>query len=265
MSVTTSTGLTMERMSAAGGAIVRGVDFDRIDDDTFEYLRQTFYDYSVLCIRGSTITPEHQLAFGRRFGRVYEHPYVPSIDGYPGIMLIYQVHPITETWHADTTHSAAPPKITMLVAQKIPEIGGDTAFANQYLAYDALSSGLKQTLETLRAVHYGTELAKGAGLTAEQVTHSHRVVLTHPETGRKAIYVNDNYVRHFDGWTEDESKGLLDFLYSNSGRIEFTFRHRWQPGDLVMWDNYAVQHRVVPDHGTAERILHRITIEGDVI
>ena len=262
---TSTTSLTMERMSAAGGAIVRGVDFDHIDDATFAFLHQTFLDHHVLCLRGSSITPEQQLDFGRRFGRVYEHPYVPSIDGYPGIMLIYQVHAITETWHADTTHSAAPPKITMLVARTVPEIGGDTAFANQHLAYNALSDGLKRTLDGMRAVHYGTELAKGAGLTSDQVTHAHHVVLTHPDTGRKAIYVNDNYVRHFDGWTEDESRGLLEFLYTNSGRIEFTFRHRWQVGDLVMWDNYAVQHRVVPDHGNAERILHRITIEGDPI
>ena len=117
----------------------------------------------------------------------------------------------------------------------------------------------------MRAVHYGTELAKGAGLNAEQVTHAHRVFLTHPETGRKAVFVNDNYVRHFEGWTEAESRGLLEYLYENSGRIEFTFRHRWQVGDLVMWDNRSVQHRVVPDHGSAERILHRITIEGEII
>src|SRR5207237_8621054 len=162
-------------------------------------------------------------------------PYVPSIDGYPGIMLIYQVHAITETWHADTTHSAAPPKITMLVAQKIPEIGGDTAFANQHLAYDALSDGLKKALENMRAVHYGTDLAKGAGLEADQVTHAHRVFLTHPETGRKAVVVNDNSVPRFDGWTAAERRGLLELPYQHSGSIAFTFRHRWQVAALVRW------------------------------
>lgn len=258
-------GLSLERMSVAGGAIVRGVDFDDIDDGIFAYLHHVFLDHHVLCIRGSSVSPQQHLDFGRRWGNVYEHPYVPSIEGYPGIMLIYQVHTITETWHADTTHSAAPPKITMLVARTIPELGGDTAFSNQHQAYDALSDGLKATLENMRAVHYGTELAQSAGLSSQQVTHAHRVCLAHPETGRKAIFVNGNYVKHFDGWTEDESKGLLDFLYANSARIEFTFRHRWQVGDVLLWDNRSVQHRVVPDHGTSERVLHRITIEGDVI
>jgi taurine dioxygenase len=260
-----TTSLDVERMSIAGGAIVRGVELDQIDDGLFSQLESLFAQHHVLCIRGAKITPEQQLAFGARWGTVYSHPYVPSIEGYPGIMLIYQVHAITETWHADTTHSARPPKITMLVSQKMPELGGDTAFSNQHLVYDSLSDGLKATLGHLRAVHYGTELAKEAGLNSQQVTHSHPVVIAHPVTGRKAVFVNANYVRHFDGWTEAESRPLLDYLYAQAARLEFTFRHRWQTGDLLMWDNRSVQHRVVPDHGTTERIAHRITIEGDLL
>lgn len=261
----TTTQLATERMSLAGGVIVRGVDFDRIDDECFARLQELFFEHHVMCIRGARITPEHQLAFGARWGNVYSHPYVPSIDGYPGIMLIYQVHTITETWHADTTHSAAPPKITMLVAQSMPEIGGDTAFSNQHLVWNSLSAGLRDTLSRLKAVHYGTELAKGAGLAQEAVTHAHPVAVTHPVTGRKALFVNANYVKHFEGWTEDESTPLLEYLYRQSARIEFTFRHRWQNGDLLLWDNRSVQHRVVPDHGTTERIAHRITIEGELL
>jgi taurine dioxygenase len=180
-------------------------------------------------------------------------------------MEIYQVHPITETWHADVTFSPHPPKITMLVARELPALGGDTTFANQHLAYDRLSDGLKATLATMRAVHYGTELAKDAGLGQEQVTHSHPVVIHHPETGRAALYVNGNYTRHFEGWTEDESRPLLAYLYAHCSSIDLTYRHRWDPGDLVMWDNRSVQHRVVGDHGTARRILHRVTIEGDAL
>jgi taurine dioxygenase len=255
--------ITIEQAGVSAGAIATGVDFDRLDDGAFDLLHKAFLDHHVLCIRGSSIGPEQHLAFARRWGSVLIHPYVPSIEGHPGLMEIFQVHPITETWHADVTFSPRPPKITMLVARDIPAIGGDTTFANQHLAYDRLSEGLRETLGHLRAVHYGTELAKGAGLDQHEVTCSHPVVITHPETRRRALYVNGNYTRHFDGWTEAESRPLLEFLWQHCGTIDFTYRHRWQPGDLLMWDNRSVQHRVIGDHGTARRILHRVTIEGD--
>jgi taurine dioxygenase len=255
--------ISIERVGACAGAVARDVDFDAIDDSAFDLLRKAFLDHHVLCIRGSDISPDQQLAFGRRWGNVLVHPYVPSIDGYPGIMQVYQRHTITETWHADVTFAPRPPKITMLVAQELPALGGDTAFANQHIAYEQLSEGLRATLDTLRAVHYGTELAQQAGLDAQQVTHSHPVVITHPETGRRALYVNGNYTRHFEGWTEAESRPLLDHLWTYCATIDFTYRHRWQPGDLLMWDNRSVQHRVIADHGAARRILNRVTIEGD--
>jgi taurine dioxygenase len=137
-------------------------------------------------------------------------------------------------------------------------------FANQYAAYESLSDGLKATLADLKAVHYGTELAKEAGVAQERVTNAHPVVRTHPETGRKSLFVNGNYVKHFEGWTEAESAPLLQYLYAQASRPEFTWRHHWQVGDLLIWDNRCTQHCVVGDTGGAERTLHRVTIEGDV-
>jgi len=203
-----------------------------------------------------------QLAFAARWGKISHHPYVPSLEGYPGMMEIYQVTGITETWHADTTHVVAPPKITMLLARELPAIGGDTMFANMHRAYDELSDGLRAFIEDLRAVHYGTELAAEQGVDAKAVTHSHPVAIKHPETGRRTLFVNANYVRHFDGWTPEESAPLLAFLESRAERYENQYRHVWQPGDLVMWDNRSVQHRVVADY-SGRRYLHRVTLEGD--
>jgi taurine dioxygenase len=150
----------------------------------------------------------------------------------------------------------------MLLARELPAIGGDTMFANMHRAYDELSDGLRALIDDLRAVHYGTELATEQGVDAKAVTHSHPVAIRHPETGRRTLFVNANYVRHFDGWTAEESAPLLAFLESRAERYENQYRHVWQPGDLVMWDNRSVQHRVVADY-TGRRYLHRVTLEGD--
>lgn len=254
------------RLAGALGAEITGLDLAAaIDDDTFAAVRATFLEHEVICIRGQAhVTPDQQLAFARRFGEVSVHPYIPSIDGYPGIMRIYDPNPITQTWHADTTHMASPPAITLLLARVLPPVGGDTMFASATKAYAALSPGLRQVLTGLRAVHEGTERASAAGLDHDAVTTTHPVVRTHPETGKKAIFVNGNYVTRFEGWTAEESAPLLEYVYSVVARPEHTYRHRWQDGDLIIWDNRATQHAVVGDTGGAERTLHRVTVAGDV-
>lgn len=255
----------VRQLASALGAEVLGLDLTLpVDDETMAFVRSVFLEHQVICIRGQqAMTPEDQLAFAARWGEIAVHPYVPSIDGYPGIMRIYDPNPITQTWHADTTHSPSPPALTLLLARALPPIGGDTMFASAYRAYESLSSGLQETLLGLRAVHQGTELAAEAGLDREAVTTTHPVVRTHPETGRKALFVNGNYVSHFDGWTEEESAPLLHFLYDQIGRAEHTYRHRWLLGDLIIWDNRCTQHAVIADTGGAERVLHRVTIAGD--
>jgi taurine dioxygenase len=180
------------RQAGALGAIVTGVDIHGgVDDEAFAAVTEAFLDHMVICIRGQeAMTPDDQLAFAARWGEISVHPYVPSIEGYPGLMRIYDPNPVTVTWHADTTHSPCPPALTLLLARVVPPYGGDTMFANAALAYDKLSPGLRETLDGLQAVHKGTELATTAGLDQEAVTTVHPVVRTHPRTGRKALFVN---------------------------------------------------------------------------
>lgn len=257
--------LRVRQLAGALGAELLGLDLTRpIDDETFAGIRAAFLEHQVICIRGQqAMTPEDQLSFAARWGEVAVHPYVPSIEGYPGIMRIYDPNPITQTWHADTTHSARPPALTLLLARTLPEVGGDTMFSSAYRVFESLSPGFQAVLATLRAVHHGTELAAAAGLDESAVTTTHPVVRTHPETGRRAVFVNGNYVSHIEGWTEEESAPVLQFLYDQVARPEHTYRHRWQQGDLVIWDNRCTQHAVVGDTAGAERVLHRITIAGD--
>jgi taurine dioxygenase len=258
-------GIEVRRLAGALGAEVIGIDLTAtLAGDEFEVIHRALLDHQVICIRAQQeVTPAQQLDFAGRWGEVAIHPYVPSIEGYPGIMRIYDPNPITQTWHSDTTHAKEPPALTILLARVLPEVGGDTMFASAYLALETLSSGLRTTLATMRAVHKGTELAASAGLDQEAITAIHPVIRTHPETGRQALFVNGNYVERFDGWTVDESAPLLSYLYAWVGRPEHTYRHRWQAGDLIIWDNRCTQHAVVGDTGGAERVLHRVTIAGD--
>jgi taurine dioxygenase len=263
--VPTAVELDVRRQAGALGALITGVDLSRpVGDDTFHAIRDAFHEHMVVCVRGqAAMTPEDQLAFAARWGEISIHPYVPSIDGYPGIMRIYDPNPVTVTWHADTTHAAKPPALTLLLARVLPPYGGDTMFANAALPYDRLSAGMRSMLDGMRAVHQGTELAASAGLDQQAVTTTHPVVRTHPVTGRRALFVNGNYTSHFEGWTPEESRPLLEYLYAQIARPEFTYRHRWEVGDLVIWDNRCTQHAVVGDTGGAERTLHRVTIAGD--
>jgi taurine dioxygenase len=258
--------IAVSREAGALGAIITGVDLARgVDEATFALVHAAFCENLVICIRGQAHTsPVDQLEFAKLWGEISVHPYVPSIDGYPGVMRVSDPTPVTTTWHADTTHLAAPPALTLLLARQIPPFGGDTMFANQYLAYDGLSDGLRATVDTLRAVHQGTELAKEAGLDTGAVTAVHPVVRTHPETGKRALFVNGNYTKRLDGWTDAESAPLLEYLYAEACRPEYTWRHRWQVGDLIIWDNRCTQHAVVADVAVGERVLHRVTIAGDI-
>ena len=257
--------MEVTRQAGALGAIVTGVDLGSgVDEATFDALHGALLEHSVICIRGQGhITPDDQVAFSARWGRIEPHPYVPPIEGHPEIMKVYDPNPITVTWHADFTYAKQPPAISLLLARVIPPYGGDTMFSNGYLAYENLSSGMRATLDGMRAVHYATQLAIDSGMPEDEIVNSHPVVCTHPETGRRALFVNDNYTRHFDGWSQEDSQPLLDHLYAQFARFEYTWRHQWQEGDLLIWDNRCVQHAVVGDTQGQERVLHRTTIAGD--
>lgn len=254
--------VTVERQSGACGAIVEGADLSvEVSDELYDVLHDALLEHLVICIRGQGhITPEQQIAFAARWGAIEPHPYVDPIDGYPEIMEVYDPNPITQTWHADFTYAKQPPAISFLLARTIPPVGGDTMFSSCYLAYEGLSPGFKQTLGGLKAVHYATQMAIEKGMPEDEIVNAHPVVRTHPETGRKLLFVNGDYTRHFEGWTEAESAPLLQLLYAEVGRVEYTYRHRWQPGDLLIWDNRAAQHAVVGDTAGQKRSLHRVTV-----
>ncbi|MGQ0525486.1 MAG: TauD/TfdA dioxygenase family protein, partial [Betaproteobacteria bacterium] len=187
--------------------------------------------------------------------------------------LEHERHNFGGVWHSDTTYLERPPMASMLYAVELPPFGGDTLFANQYLAYETLSEGLRKVLATLRGVNSSTkaEVSKtredrlrAAGVDHKAFIGIHPVVRTHPETGRKALYVNTGHTSHFDGWSETESRPLLEYLFAHQVRPEFTCRFRWEPGSLAFWDNRCAQHNPVNDYHGHRRIMHRVTLAGEI-
>jgi taurine dioxygenase len=258
-------GVRARPLTGRVGALVEGIDLRNVDDSAMADIRALLQRHQVLAFRGQAFTPADEVAFARRLGPISVHPYVKGLPDQPEVLeVIGATHHIAVNWHQDQTYREFPPAITMLMARVLPETGADTMFADQHAAFEQLSSGMQQTLLGLRAVHRGTERAADAGLAMVDVEHVHPVVIRHPDTGRRALFVNPDYTVRFDGWTEAESAPLLRFLYEWSTRAELTYRHRWEPGDFVLWDNRSLLHRVVPD-ATGDRLLHKVTIAGDAL
>jgi taurine dioxygenase len=259
--------MRIQRLGAPLGAVVDGVDVRRFGAADFAEVQALFRDHHVLAFRGQTLTPEEQLAFGRRWGELVRHPYA-GMKSYPDLIELKnpgKARDINQHWHSDMTYNPSPPKLTMLYALEAPEIGGDTAFANQALAYAELSDGLRRVVDTLRAVHSAEGLAGRYGADPAAAPRAeHPVVRTHDETGQRALYVCRAFTRRFVGWTREESAGLLEYLFSHSVRPEFQARHAWRPGDLVLWDNRCLLHFAVHDHGDAPRRIHRLQVSGPV-
>lgn len=251
----TSPDLTVERLTGSTGARIRGVDLNRLDEPTFALIRDTLLEHGVVHLPDQDVTPEAHKAFGERFGPLHTHPAAPGVEGHPEILLLRNYgkeHSITEVWHSDVTCEERPPAISILAARVLPGFGGDTMWANQYLAYDRLSEGMKRMIAPLRAVH------EGFGLEA-----THPVVRTHPDTGRPALFVNAGFTRRFEDMTVAESRPLLDHLIAVASTPDLVYRHQWSAGDVVMWDNRGVMHFAVHDYVEQERVMHRVTVAGD--
>lgn len=265
-------------VSGALGAEIAGPDLGRrLEDAVIAEIRQAFLDHLVIFFRGQQLKPDQQLAFARRFGEPMEYPQLKGLPECPLITpvvkLEHERHNFGGVWHSDTTYLESPPMASMLYAVEIPPFGGDTLFANQYLAYETLSEGLRKTLASLRGVNTSTkaEVSKtredrlrAAGMEHKALVGIHPVVRTHPETGRQALYVNAGHTSHFAGWTESESQPLLDYLFARQIRPELTCRFRWTPGALAFWDNRCAQHNPVNDYHGFRRVMHRVTLAGDV-
>ncbi|MEM7077283.1 MAG: TauD/TfdA family dioxygenase [Pseudomonadota bacterium] len=278
-SASIGTALKVTRAAGALGAYVEGVDVrDALrDDDLFAQLREVALRYEVIFLRGQDVPAVDFQAFACRFGTVLDHPAYGTVADAPLVQILESTaeRPSKiEEWHSDMTFSATPPSFTILHGQIIPEYGGDTLWASATAAYDALSPALKALLKERRAVHdfrhgFKESLAEPGGedrladAIATNPPVSHPLVRTHPETGRKALYVNPLFTTHIEGLTLSESEHLLTFLYQHCVTHEFSVRLRWAPGTIVVWDNRAVLHKPVNDFHPQHRKLHRITIQGD--
>ena len=260
--------LRVRPLAPSLGAEVLGLDVRRLDGDAFTQLQAAFVEHRMLAIRDQDLSPAELIAFAERWGTPLVHPLTPHLDGYPPVQAIEnhgKRSTLNEHWHTDMSFEPRPPKLTMLHALEVPELGGDTAFADQHQAYDSLSEGLKALLAGVRAVHRSEGLARIVGKDPRSAPSAvHPVFRTHPDTGRLGLYVCRAFTQHFEHMSTAESRGLLDFLFERSARPDFTYRHHWRRGDLVMWDNRCLLHYAIHDHGDDARLLHRVTVEGEI-
>jgi len=269
----------VQRIAGALGAEILGVDLARdLDASLAGRIRQAFLEHQVIFLRRQDLTPAQFLAFAKAMGEPVEYPFVKGLDGFPTIIEVKKLeHERTNfggIWHSDTTYLAQPPMGSMLLARELPPFGGDTLFASQYAAYEALSEGMRKLLDPVRAISSSAKAdvsktredriaSDGRADAKRDYVASHPVVRTHPETGRKALFVNVAHTVGFEGMTEEESAPLLQFLFQHQVRPEFTCRFAWQPGSLAFWDNRCVQHNPVNDYHGHRRLMHRITLAGD--
>lgn len=272
-------GITVTKIAGAIGAEIGGVDLRReLSDDTIAEIRRAWNEHVVIFFRNQDLSSAEYLAFTERFGKPVEYPFIRGIEGFPVITPVVKLEHerinFGGIWHSDTTYLDEPPMATFLIAREVPPHGGDTMFANQYLAYEALSDGLKQTLSGLIGISSSAKadvsksredrMAASPAARAHEVFEvGHPVVRTHPETGRKALYINVGHTVRFEGWTEEESAPLLNFLHQHQIKPEFTCRFQWRAGSLALWDNRAALHYPLNDYHGYRRTMHRITLQGD--
>ena len=274
-----SHGLSITPFSPALGAVIAGVDLSRpIPDASFAKIRQAFFDHGVIFFRDQSLTPEQHIAFARRWAPIDINRFFKPVSGHPEIAEVRkepeQTTNIGGGWHTDHSYDQVPAMGSILLARELPPSGGDTLFASMYAAYDSLSDGLKATLETMRAVHtadhiYGhdgayakTDIASIFRGHDEQTLAVHPVIITHPTSGRKALYVNPSFTTRFDGWTREESLPLLQYLYAQAIAQDNVCTLQWKPGSVAIWDNRASWHFAKNDYHGHRRVMHRITIAG---
>jgi taurine dioxygenase len=274
--------ISVAALAPAIGAEVTGVDLSKpLAEDVFAEIRQAFLGHIALFFRDQVLTPDQQVAFASCFGPVGRYPFAEPVDGNPDVIAIikeaHQTSNFGGIWHTDTTYLEQPSMGSMLYARQVPPLGGDTMWSNMYEAYDALSDGMKQMLSGLKGVNSAAKnkdalrmdhLEDGAmkGREVDKVdvqTAVHPVVRTHPETGRKSLYISEAHTICFEGMTEAESTPVLDFLYAHAIKEEFTCRFRWTTNTLAVWDNRCGLHYPLNDYHGHRREMHRITLQGD--
>jgi taurine dioxygenase len=277
--------IEVKPIAGALGAEIGGIDLAKpLSNSAADAVRRALVDHLVIFFRDQRITPEQQLGVSRLFGPLSRVPYVKHMDAYPDIIAVLKeadergISTFGNAWHSDFSFLEEPPMGSVLHALEVPSHGGDTLWANMYDAYDALSPGMKRMLDPLRAMHSGRPYGEG-GVPADLRTSrsigiergrkeadrevAQPVVRVHPESGRKALFVNSIYTTRFEEMSEAESRPLLDFLFQHCIRPEFTCRFRWTPNALAIWDNRCTLHYAVNDYDGTRRLMHRTTIAGE--
>jgi len=259
------------------GAEIQGVKASRATDAEIDLIRDTVFQRGVAFLHDQQMTPEEQIAFARRIGPIVVNRYFPKTERYPEIAKVEkradQTTNIGGGWHTDHSYDEAPAMGSVLLAIETPPSGGDTLFADMYAAYDALSDGLKATLATLKAHHASAHVFGEASVyaqTDQAVLAGHKdtpeavhpVVIAHPDSGRKVLYVNPAFTTGIVGWTREESLALLGYLYAHAVKPQFVHRFQWKPGSMAIWDNRCTWHQALNDYHGHYRLMHRITLDG---
>jgi taurine dioxygenase len=271
--------LTVDKLTPAIGATVAGVDLaaplaaERIDE-----IRRTLDEHLVLFFENQSLTRVQQRDFAARFGPLYVHPFYPGKDDAPEVMILANDEKhrgAADRWHNDVTYLSTPPMGAVLFTDEIPSLGGDTLWANMYLAYEALSPPMQSLVSGLRAVHsfaknFTPERFSAMGMDdrreqmyADHPPVSHPVARTNPATGRKALYVNQDFTSHIEGLTPRESDALLRLLFEHMAQPELQVRWKWRAGTVAFWDNRWTQHCALADYFPARRTVRRATILGE--
>ena len=271
--------MKVQPIAGALGAEIQGVDLRApISTDLAAAIRQALLDHLVIFFRNQDLSPEQYMRFAEAMGQPVEYPFVKGLDGFPNIIEIKKLEHERSNfggvWHSDTTYLQEPPMGSMLLAREIPPYGGDTMFANQYMAWETLSDTMKNLLRPLKGISSSakadvsktredrlkTDAKDGA---PTQLNAVHPIMRTHPETGRPSLYVNTAHTAGIEGMTDEESAPLLQFLFQHQIKPEFTCRFAWQPHSLAFWDNRCAMHNPVNDYHGFRRVMHRITLKGD--
>lgn len=272
------TTITIEPMSEHVGSEILGIDLRRADERDIATIKATLAERGLVVFRDQQLSEVDHIAFARQVGPIVVNNYFPENGEYPEIAEVRkaetQMMNIGGGWHTDHSYDEAPAMGSVLVARELPPTGGDTLFASMGAAWDSLSPGLQKTLEEMRAWHtadhiYGPQgflsnTDQGPDLKGRELKTGvwQNVMIRHPDTGRKLLYVNSAFTTHFEGWTRDESLALLNLLYAAGSQAEFTCRLQWQPGTVAMWDNRSTWHYALNDYHGHKRLMHRITIDG---
>ncbi len=260
------------------GATVHGVQLASLSDEELDTVQSAFVQYGVLFFRDQSLSPEEHIRFAERCGNIVTNKFFKPVDGYPTIAEVRkeenQQTNIGGGWHTDHSYDEVPAKGSILVARELPTVGGDTHFANLCAAFDDLSVGLQKTLLSLRAVHSNRHLYGEGGYysttdLAEHLSGSdsvgdavHPMVIVHPESGRRALYVNPGHTLGIEGWSVEESRALLNDLYEHVAQDKYICKFNWLPGSVVYWDNRCTWHFAQNDYHGQARLMHRITLAG---